>query len=118
MTGKRRVLIADDSEDVLHSLRALLESQYEVVTATSGFDALMLLHRGKFDGLIVDVTFPGGMSGLEIASAVRSLDPVLKIIVMSAVDYSDETRQRAVELGASFFEKPLDKGNIERGLNF
>lgn len=60
-----------------------------------------------FDALLIDVVFKDGMSGIETAKLVREVDPSIKIVVMSVVDYSFEIRQEVVNLGGTFVEKPI-----------
>ncbi len=67
-----------------------------------------MLDKKKYDGLIIDVEFKSGMSGLETVAILREQDfAYLKIIIFSATDYSNSVRQRAIQLGAVFCEKPI-----------
>lgn len=111
---KKAIIVADDKEAIVKSMKKMLEPYYEVSTATSGFDVLALCSEKHFDALIIDVIFEGGMSGLETAGMVRESDKDLKIIIMSAVNYSSATRQQAVQIGASFLEKPLQLDRIRK----
>ncbi len=62
---------------------ALNESGFEVATAISGEEAVALCGRTLFDVLIVDLGLPG-MTGLELASQIRSFDRKIKIILISS----------------------------------
>jgi|ERR1051325_1564777 DNA-binding NtrC family response regulator len=103
----KRILVADDEEDILWSVRETLTPYYEVDVATSGSEVLQLWDENSYYALIIDVTFDQGVSGLETASAIRSEDKDIRIIVFSAKGYSDSVRQKVVNLGAQFIEKPL-----------
>ena len=111
---KKAIIVADDKENIVKSMKKMLEPYYDVATATSGLDVLGLCRHKRYDGLIIDVLFEGGMSGLETATLVRETDKNIKIIVMSAVEYSSETRQQTLTIGASFLEKPLRLERIRK----
>ena len=104
----KRILIADDDREIVESIREMLSPYYTTDIATTGLEILQLCERETYDGLIIDVDFGPGISGLEIASIVRAQSKDIRILIFSAVDYSDAIRQQAVDLGAIFCEKPLD----------
>lgn len=111
---KNSIIVADDKANIVKSMRKMLEPYYEVTTATSGIDVLDLCHDKQYDALIIDVIFEGGMSGLETAKLLRETDKNIRIIIISAVDYSSATRQQAISIGASFLEKPLQVEHIRK----
>jgi CheY-like chemotaxis protein len=113
----KRILIADDQEDIVRSIGEMLAPFYSVDTATAGSEVLLMCSRQTFDGLIIDVDFGPGMSGLEIASIVRSRDKNIKILIFSALDYSDPVRQQVVDIGAAFCEKPLGLEFVRKKLD-
>ena len=81
---------------------------FEILEATSGFDALRLLPRGRWDLVISDINMPD-INGLELLSFVRRSDvhratPVVLISTQS----SDRDRQRGLTLGANaYLVKPF-----------
>lgn len=101
------ILIADDEIDILNSIREMLSPFYKVDIASTGLEVLQLCESKSFDALIIDVDFGPGVSGIETASLVRKLNKNIKILIFSAVDYSNAIRQQAVDIGAAFYEKPL-----------
>jgi CheY-like chemotaxis protein len=103
----KRILIADDRLEIVESIKSMLQRLCEVDTATTGLDILMMFKNNVYDGLIIDVAFETGMSGLEIAARLRAKHSDLPILVFSATNYSDGIRQQAIDIGASFREKPL-----------
>jgi CheY-like chemotaxis protein len=104
----KRILIADDDQQILLSIKKMLAAYYEVDTAITAMETLEMLEKNRYDGLIIDVEFRSGMSGLETVALLREENYMdLKIIIFSATDYSNAVRQKAVELGAVFYEKPL-----------
>ena len=110
----KRILVADDHSDTVQSMKEMLTPYCEVDTATTGLETLMLFKRREYDGLVIDVAFEGGMSGLETAARLRSKYKDLKILVFSATNYSDADRQQAVDIGAVFREKPLSLDDVRK----
>src|ERR1700754_364485 len=77
-----RILAVDDDSLVRETLCALLKDMgHVVVSAGSGMDALMAFQTlGKFDLLLTDFSMPG-MTGSELADALRALQPDLPVVV-------------------------------------
>ncbi|NRR30662.1 PAS domain S-box protein [Oxalobacteraceae bacterium] len=81
---REKALVVDDQEDVLDMAVELFRMLgYDVVSATSGAEALTILQRdGDINILFSDVLMPG-MSGIELGHAVRRMAPHIKIILAS-----------------------------------
>ncbi len=94
-----KILVVDDEEAVRELLRDLLEAENcRVYLAPGGREALGLLEAHQFDGIFTDVGMPG-MSGWELAHAIRERDEKVPIAVItgwgSAVG-SDEQEEARV----------------------
>ncbi len=91
-TPSSKILIVDDKPANLYALSAILKKlETQIVTATSGNEALSLLLRNQFAMVILDVNMPG-MSGLEVAELMRSNEatrdiPILFITAFSKNDW-------------------------------
>jgi two-component system NtrC family sensor kinase len=83
-----RILCVDDEQNVLRSLtRLFLDDPYEILTAASGAEGLLILDRsGTVPVVISDYRMPG-MSGVEFLSEVRKRWPDTVRIVLSG--YAD-----------------------------
>ena len=114
----KKILIADDDSEVVESIRVMLSPYYSVETATTGLEVLELFDDNNYHGLIIDVDFSYGISGLQTAAKLRLKDKTLRILVFSATDYSDAVRQYAVDMGATFCEKPLKLSQVQRIMDF
>ena len=78
-----RFLVVDDEPAVRELLRDILQSEgYRVETATGGREALTLFAEQKFDGIFTDIGMPG-MSGWELACAVREQDRSIPLVVVT-----------------------------------
>lgn len=105
-----RVLVVEDSSAMRAFVRAALESDgdFDVIEAASGFEALRVLPRDRFDLAIVDINMPD-INGLELVAFMRKTDPhkATPIIVIST-EASERDRGRALGLGANaFVAKPF-----------
>jgi signal transduction histidine kinase/ActR/RegA family two-component response regulator len=93
---KLRLLVVDDEPAVSELLRELLEDEgHSVELAPNAFEALSLFRASKFDMVFTDLGMPG-MSGWELARAVRSMDSEIPLAVITG--WGDEVgaeRQKA-----------------------
>lgn len=80
----RKVLVVDDEEDLACMAEALLSSEgLDVLVAHSAMDALRILEQdADIDAIFSDVMMPG-MTGLQLADAVRDMYPRVKIVLTS-----------------------------------
>jgi len=80
-----RILLVDDEPLVLSGLRRALRpcrNQWEVVTATSGQEALQTLASDHFDLVLSDIRMPG-MTGAELLREVSSRHPHVVRMILS-----------------------------------
>lgn len=93
--GSGRILVVDDEDSVSRAVEGLLNHLgYKTTTASNGADAIELykFHSDTsepFDAVLLDMTLPGGLSGQEVMSEIRSVDDDARIIATSG--YFDET---------------------------
>lgn len=108
MKQNARILVVDDEQDLLEILKFNLETEgYEVVTATSAEDAL-LLDIASFDLLLLDVMM-GGMSGFAMARQLKDNPATsqVPIIFLTARDTENDT-VTGFNLGADdYISKPF-----------
>lgn len=105
-----RILVVDDDERNLLALTQVLGDLGEVVTATSGRDALRHLLAGEFAVILLDVFMPG-MDGYEVADLIRQRKQTARIpiIFLSAVNKETEHLIRGYAMGAvDYVFKPVD----------
>jgi CheY-like chemotaxis protein len=83
----KSMLIVDDQRMVSDALRMILTFDgYEVQSAENGREALAIFEVGKFDLVFTDFEMPE-MNGHELASIIKSRDPLQPIIMVTA--YAD-----------------------------
>ena len=105
------VLIIDDEESILSSLRRLLEDKgYNVVTNTNPAAAIEYMRNNIVHIALVDITMPN-MDGLSVLSMMKEVNGLTQIIMMSAYATTDRVIA-ALENGANdFLLKPFN--NLE-----
>ncbi|HEX8284742.1 MAG TPA: ATP-binding protein [Pyrinomonadaceae bacterium] len=78
-----RILVAEDERDVRELLCEILRAEgHEVYPAASGVEALELFRASHFDAVFTDIGMPG-MSGWELARAVRETDGSVPLAVIT-----------------------------------
>ena len=84
MMGERpRLLLVDDDPQQVELFQLLHEQHFRVTGITSATDALALLEREPFDLVLSDLMMPT-MSGLELLSRARQIQPTTGRVVTSA----------------------------------
>src|SRR5262245_46331284 len=108
MTHHPHILIADDDRLIRTTLEAGLSLYgFRVSSARSGREAIEIAFGKRFDGIISDVYMADG-DGLMLLRELRSAQPKLPIILMTAVG-SVNLAVRAIEEGATdFIAKPFE----------
>ena len=106
-----RVLIVDDLLPNIKLLEARLTAEYfDVISATSGAEAIELCREGRCDIVLLDVMMPG-MDGFEVCRRLKA-DPLtlhLPVVMVTALDQPTD-RVRGLTAGADdFLTKPVDE---------
>lgn len=102
-----KILVVDDEKIMLLLAQRILSSKYEVVTASTGAEALELFAQERPDLVLSDLLMPE-IDGYELQRLLQeqSAEPV-PIMFMTA-DESDESESKGFELGAvDYIRKPL-----------
>ena len=101
------ILIVDDETLTLRTMgRALQAEGYEVLTASSGEEALKIVGEEKPDLALLDVVLPG-INGIEVLRQARKLSPAMIVVMMSAYHVVDRAVE-AMKLGAyDYLIKPF-----------
>ncbi|MEM7347615.1 MAG: response regulator, partial [Chloroflexota bacterium] len=112
--AETQILIVDDEIDVLDLCERILAAKgYNVKTAHNGQQAIELAQRERFDLLLTDIKMPG-MSGLEIAQALKESDPNTICITMTGYSTMDMVIE-ALKLGIDeFILKPFTPDELAR----
>jgi len=107
--GTETVLLVEDDPAVRElTLTVLRNYGYEVMTASTGIEALEIWkrHASRIDLLLTDVVMPNGMSGLDLAKQLRAAAPSLKVICMSGYNQEVLARRSSATGDMEFLQKP------------
>ena len=114
-----RTLIVDDEEDILLSLKVLLEPHFEKVqTESNPYQIPRHLRKEGYDLVLLDMNFKkgetSGEEGVKWLEKILELHPETSVVMFTA--YADvKTAVNAVKIGAvDFIEKPFDAGYYTR----
>jgi two-component system chemotaxis response regulator CheY len=111
-----RILIVEDSP----TMRALLASALEelggsvkITEAESGFEALRVLPRERWDLIVTDVNMPD-INGLELVAFAKGNDAYRRVpLIIVSTEGSERDRAKGLELGAdAYLVKPFEPGDL------
>lgn len=109
----KRILIVDDEESVLNTLKRLFRKfPYDVFSALSGQEALELLETQSVDLIISDMRMPG-MDGATFLKKAKEKSPLVERILLTG--YSDmESTVKAINDGGiyGYMSKPWDSTQL------
>jgi len=104
------ILLIEDEPAVMNFVRSALErSGYKVVCAESGAEALGLLARGDFHGIVSDMRTPGGVDGAQVHAWIAAHRPELasKLVFITGDIANEETAATLRRTSAPCVEKPF-----------
>ncbi len=103
-----KILLVEDETRMAEALSELLRlEQYEVDVRTDGISGLEAAQRNEYDILILDVMLPG-LSGFEIAKAIRNLGIKASILMLTAKSDVDD-KVTGLDSGADdYMTKPFE----------
>jgi excisionase family DNA binding protein len=110
-SGKRKILVVDDDEDLVELIVDQLQrdGRFETRSVNNGFGAGMLIKEFRPDLVVLDVMLPD-INGLEVCRLVRgdkTMDDV-RIICISGMVEEDRIQQLRDAGANDFIKKPFD----------
>jgi CheY-like chemotaxis protein len=112
--SRRRVIVADDEETIAITLAIILNhAGFEARAVFSGEQVVELLDSFQPEMLISDVIMPG-MTGIEVAIAVRNRLPDCKILLFSGQAATADLLEQAKTHGHEFeiVAKPIHPSDL------
>ena len=105
-----RVLVVDDERSIRRFLKASLGSQFTIIEATTGEEALAAVVNGRPDVIILDLGLPD-MDGVEVTRRLREWTQIPIIIV--SVREQEKDKIAALDAGADdYLTKPFGVGEL------
>lgn len=114
------VLLVDDDPDYLLMLKTMLErDSHEVLTASSGKEALTIAKDASFDLVITDIIMPE-VEGIELIQQIKKLHPSMNCIAISGGGHfgSVPYLKAAEKLGAfQTLSKPFSREELRKAID-
>jgi two-component system cell cycle response regulator len=110
MQNKDKVLIVDDEQAIVELMGLYLRSEYDVISAYNGQEALERIKADKPDIVLLDVMMPD-MNGYEVCRRLKTSveTQFLPVIMVTALSGKDD-RIKGIEVGADeFLGKPVNR---------
>jgi DNA-binding NtrC family response regulator len=104
------VLLIEDEPSIMALVSATLERNgYEVVCIESGAEALRMLEKGQYLGVVSDMRTPGGVDGAQVHAWISANRPDLvdKVVIITGDYANEETVSTLRKIGALYLEKPF-----------
>jgi DNA-binding response OmpR family regulator len=106
-----KILIVDDDLTILRFYKEELEEEeYEVVTASTGKDALEMFEKENPDIVTLDILIPD-IDGISLLRKMKEQRPDIPIIMSTAYDYKDDF---AVWASEAYIIKSSDLSELKR----
>ena len=104
----RRILVVDDQQEILDSVRNLLQREgHEVFTAETGERALQVFKAHDIHLLLVDYFMPR-MTGEQLIREIRQFDPYVQIILQTGYSGEKPANQMMAELDIQGYHDKSD----------
>ncbi len=104
----QRILVIEDDEALSTLLRLMLKlSDWEIASATDGYEALERAHTFQPTLILLDIMLPG-IDGIEVCRRLRAEPDTATIPIVALTIRSDaQTREATLEAGATeYWTKP------------
>lgn len=104
----KKILVVEDDMDIHNLIKNVIEKErYEVISAYSGTEAILLIEKNSIDLILLDLMLPG-LSGEEVIKRIKNIP----IIVISA-KISTEDKVNVLTIGANdYITKPFDTNEL------
>ena len=104
----KKILIVEDDKDIHSLIKSILKKEnYEVISAYSGTEALLLIEHNNIDLILLDLMLPG-INGEEIVEKVKNIP----IIVISAKMSSEDKVNLLIGGANDYITKPFDTNEL------
>ncbi len=113
-----RVLIVEDQVDVARATRGLLKHLgYESLHSATGEEAIATYREHldssePIDVILLDMTLPGGLSGMEVAKEIRRFDSLARIVATSGYFDEGNLAGGSTEDFAAILPKPYSMASL------
>ena len=114
-SGKRKVLLVDDDEELIELIGDVLKSdgRFDVRMAGNGFAAGMIVKEYRPDLVVLDVMLPD-INGRDVCQLIRSDSSLedVRIICISGMVEEDKIEELKMAGADDFLQKPFDVDDL------
>ncbi|MBS3899801.1 MAG: response regulator [Dethiobacter sp.] len=109
----RKIMVVDDRWGIRKLLSEVLQGVgYQVVTASSGKEALELMKEHTVDLILLDMKM-SGMDGLETLTLLKKVRPQTVVLIMTAYEEVEGLKEASRRGAAGYISKPFDIEEIK-----
>lgn len=108
--NRKKILLVDDEEDIIKmNMLRLIESNYEVISASDGKEGLEKAEKEIPDLILLDVVMPR-MDGLQTLAKLKSSSRTshIPVIMLSGVGEKEALNRARASGAADFIDKPFN----------
>ena len=110
------ILIVDDEPEIRSFMSDALDVfGYQVGAASNADEAFALIARTRFDLVMSDLRLPG-LAGWDFVARLRSMDPVLPLIMLTGSAPDDDDLRRVRDAGIAILHKPVHLPQLQTAL--
>lgn len=106
-SSKPIILVAEDIDSNFILVDILLRVEYTIIRANNGMEAVKLYQEIQPNIVLMDIQMPI-MNGLEATKSIRSMDPDIPIIALTAFAFDSDREEFMNAGGTDYIVKPLD----------
>ena len=111
------VVIAEDDRDIRELVELILEEDgYTSVSAIDGLCALNACHAKRPDAVLLDVSMPGELTGLEVCRRIRIDDDLrtVRVMLLTARAHEQDVSAGYAAGADDYLVKPFNPGELTR----
>ena len=119
ISANGRVLVVEDRADVMKVVCTQLQGLgFESLTAVAGKDAIRLFQKemANIDVIVSDVSLPGDIDGIEVATRAVQAKPSLRVILMSGDPTVSNGNTMSERTDFLLLRKPFTRSDLARAL--
>ncbi len=110
------LLVVDDEEAIRNALKRYLTGQgYDVITASTGEEAIQAVRRHKLACLLLDVRLPDA-NGVDLVPRLLELEPNAAILMLTAVNDAASATLCMQRGAMDYLTKPVDLADLARAI--
>lgn len=117
MTKNKKILVIDDRREVRFLIStALRNSPSDVIEASCGEDALVILETTLPDLIFLDIVMPAKMDGLAVCRMIKgNIDwAIIPVVIMTTMGQASDKEDAFLAGADAYMVKPFSIGNLQQ----